>query len=178
MKEFPNDPISRIEWRPAKLLNRNDYNPNTVFSPEMKLLERSILLTGFVQPILIAQDGTIIDGFHRTTLSRSSNAIRQRWAGKVPCAILDVTRGQAMILTIRMNRAKGSHAAVKMSEIVRELIDVHHYDPQEVAIEIGATADEVDLLRQDGVFKAKKIDQHQYSKAWYPAETGSRGARQ
>jgi ParB-like chromosome segregation protein Spo0J len=165
-----NDPISNIEWRDASTLDANDYNPNAVFTPELRLLERSLLLTGWVQPILITREGTIIDGFHRTRLAMESAALRARYGGKVPCAVLDVTRDKAMILTIRMNRAKGSHVAVRMSEIVRELIDVHHCDPQEVAIEIGATKEEIDLLYQDGVFKMKNMDAYRYGKAWYPAE--------
>ena len=164
------DPIERIEWRLATSLDANDYNPNVVMNQELKLLERSLLLTGWVQPVLINRDGLIIDGFHRTMLSRDSDAVKARWGGKVPCAVLDIDRGQAMVMTIRMNRAKGTHVAVRMSLIVRELIDVHHYDPQEVAIEIGATADEVELLRQDGVFKSKDIENYRYGKAWYPKE--------
>ncbi len=171
-----NDPIGSIEWRDASTLNGNDYNPNVVFTPELRLLERSLLLTGWVQPILVTKDGTIIDGFHRVMLSRDSAALKARYAGKVPCAVLDVTRDKAMILTIRMNRAKGSHVAVRMSEIVRELIDVHHCDPQEVAIEIGATKDEVDLLYQDGVFKMKNIENYRYSKAWYPEERAKKAS--
>jgi ParB-like chromosome segregation protein Spo0J len=67
-----NDPISRIEWRDASSLNANEYNPNIVFTPELRLLERSILKTGWVQPVLITQDGTIIDGFHRHRLAQDS----------------------------------------------------------------------------------------------------------
>jgi hypothetical protein len=144
--------------------------PSVVFTPGLRLLERLILLTGWVQPCLVMPDSTIIDGFHRVMLSRESAALRERYAGQVPCAVIDVPRDKAMILTIRMNRAKGSHVAVRMSEIVRELIDVHSRDPQEVAIEIGATKDEVDLLYQDGVFKMKNIEAWRYSNSWYPAE--------
>ncbi len=169
------DPISNIEWRLAASLKANEYNPNVVHSPEMKLLERSILMTGWVQPILIAADGTIIDGFHRATLARSSPALLEAYSGRVPCAVLQVDRPQAMILTIRMNRAKGTHVAVRMSEIVHELVQQHGLTRAAIALELGATLAEVDLLLQDGVFKAKKIAQHQYSKAWYPRE--SRAAR-
>lgn len=42
---------------------------------------------------------------------------------------------------------------MEMSQIVRELINVDHCDPQEVAIGLGATKDEIDLLYQEGVFK-------------------------
>lgn len=170
------DPIASIEWRDAESLDANDYNPNVVFGPEMALLERSILLTGWVQPVLVTTDGIIIDGFHRVTLSRVSQAMRQRWGGKVPCAVLDVPREQAMILTIRMNRAKGSHVAVRMSKIIHELIDVHNLDPAEIALEIGATKQEVALLYQDNVFQAKNISSWEYSKAWYPIENGKKRA--
>ena len=103
-------------------------------------------------------------------LSRESKAIKARYDGNAPCAVLDVTRAEAMVLTIRMNRAKGSHVAVRMSEIVRELIDVHNLSPEQIAVEIGATADEIALLRQEGVFKMKNISGWAYSKSWYPAE--------
>jgi ParB-like chromosome segregation protein Spo0J len=169
------DPICNIEWRDAAALNANDYNPNIVFTPELRLLERSILLTGWIQPILCTKDGTIIDGFHRVRLAIESAALRKRYAGKVPCAVIDVPRDKAMVLTIRMNRAKGSHVAVRMSEIVHELINVHHCDPQEVAIEIGATKDEIDLLYQDGVFKKKDIENYRYGRAWYPKEVPAKG---
>jgi ParB-like chromosome segregation protein Spo0J len=89
---------------------------------------------------------------------------------KVPCAVLDLEKPQAMTLTIRMNRAKGSHIAVRMSEIVHQLIDEFKIDIQELAQEIGATKDEIDLLYQDGVFKMKNISKYKYKNAWYPHE--------
>ena len=55
-----NNPIDNIKWLDANELNGNDYNPNVVFTPELKLLETSILKTGWVQPILISKDKTII----------------------------------------------------------------------------------------------------------------------
>lgn len=170
--QFPNDPISRIEWRDASKLHANEWNPNVVFGPEMALLERSILMTGWVQPILCIDDGMIIDGFHRATLSRQSQALRERYNGFAPCAVLDIPREQAMLLTIRINRAKGSHVAVRMSKIVHELIDVHNLDPAEIAVEIGATKEEIALLYQDNVFEAKKIPTWEYSRAWYPTDNG------
>ena len=160
-----NDPINTIQWLDATELNGNDYNPNVVFTPELKLLERSLLKTGWVQPVLISRDKIIIDGFHRWRLSQDSKAVKEVYKGKLPCAILDIDRPTAMILTIRMNRAKGSHIAVQMSEIIHQLIDEHHLDPMEIAAEIGATKDEIDLLYQDGVFKMKNIKDYKYSKA-------------
>lgn len=166
-----NDPISRIEWRDASSLNANDYNPNVVFTPELKLLERSILKTGWVQPVLITEDGTIIDGFHRHRLAQDSAKLREKYHGKVPCAVMDITPQEAMVVTIRMNRAKGSHVAVRMSEIVHKLIDEMGMLPEELAQDIGASKAEIDLLYQDGVFKMKNIKDYKYSKAWIPSDT-------
>lgn len=168
-----NDPIERIVWMDAAKLDANDYNPNVVLSQEMRLLEFSILRQGWVQPVLVSRDGVIIDGFHRAMLSRTSKALKERYGGKCPCVVMDIDRPEAMMLTIRINRAKGSHVAFRMSGIVRELVNTHGLDPQEVAQEIGATSAEVDLLLQEGVFEARDIKGYKYSKAWYPVEEAS-----
>ena len=165
------EPIDNIEWREAKSLEANGWNPNVVFTPELKLLERSILKCGWIQPIIVNPDGMVIDGFHRWKLSQDSESLKKRYAGKVPCVVMALTKPEAMLLTIRINRAKGSHVAIQMSEIIKELIDTHHYDPQQIADNIGATMDEIDLLYQEGVFKMKNIKDYKYSKAWYPHET-------
>ncbi len=166
-----NDPINQVQWRLASSLHANSWNPNVVFTPELKLLERSILKCGWIQPIIVNPDGLVIDGFHRWRLSQDSEALQKRYAGRVPVVVMALSKPEAMLLTIRINRAKGSHVAVQMSVIVKELVDEHHYDRQEIAQNIGATLDEIDLLYQDGVFKMKNIKDYKYSKAWYPRET-------
>jgi ParB-like chromosome segregation protein Spo0J len=162
------EPINNIVWRKSSELKANDYNPNIVFNSELKLLERSIMLTGWVQPILIDGEDNIIDGFHRWSLSKESRRLKKKYASKVPCAVIDVPRYKAMVMTIRMNRAKGTHIALKMKDIIIELLDVHKCDRQEVADEIGATLAEVDLLYQSTIFKSKGLDKYRYSKAWVP----------
>ena len=165
---YENDPISKIEWLDANELIANDYNPNIVFNPELKALEKNILAIGWVQPVITTTDKTIIDGFHRTMLSKESAALKKIYKCKVPCVVFDVPRDEAMILTVRMNRAKGSHVAVRMSEMIKELIDTHQWEVEPLAKELGATKKEIDLLYQDGVFKFRNIDKYKYSKAWYP----------
>lgn len=170
------DPIAAIQWVDASTLDANSYNPNRVHKPELRLLERSLLLTGWLQPLLVNPEGLIIDGFHRWRLAQDSKPALARWGGRVPVAVLDVDRPAAMLLTIRINRAKGTHVAVALSEIVRELLEVHGLDPKQVADEMGATMGEVELLAQDGVLAVRNIASWAYSKAWYPAEDGHRGA--
>lgn len=162
------DPVDHIQWVPADTLDPNTWNPNRVHLAELRLLERSLLSTGWLQPLLVNPDRLIIDGFHRWRLSQDSDAVRSHWRGRVPVAVLDVDRPTAMLMTIRINRAKGTHVAVEMSAIVRELIEAHGVDRKTIAAEIGGTKEEVDLLAQEGVFAAKQIHKHAYSQAWYP----------
>lgn len=165
------DSYRRLPWVRADTLAANDYNPNVVRRQELTLLERSLLETGWVQPVLVTAEGQIIDGFHRWMLSSQPGPVLERWGGKLPVAVLDVPRAQAMLLTVRMNRAKGVHVAARMSDMVRELIDQHGLEPDELGRAIGAPPAEVQLLYQGSVFKQMKLDQVPYSKAWVPRET-------
>jgi len=166
----PGDPIDNIQWIPADTLEANNWNPNRVHLAELRLLERSVLSTGWLQPLLVNPERLIIDGFHRWRLSQDSKAINQRWKGRVPVAVLDVDRPTAMLMTIRINRAKGTHVAVEMSAIVRQLIDEFGVERSVIAKEIGGTKEEVELLAQEGVFAAKNIAKWAYSQAWYPKQ--------
>lgn len=157
-------PLSNITWVDVNRLNANDYNPNHVYGPEMKLLELSILKHGWIQPILISGDYQIIDGFHRATLARTSNKI----PAFVPCCIMDLNEPERMLLTVRINRAKGQHIALKMHDLLEKLVKDHGYSEEEIGVQIGATKDEVKLLLQDNVFTKLKIRDHIYSKAWIP----------
>lgn len=168
---FKEDPISKVQWLNADDLNANDYNPNVVLNKELKLLEHSILQSGWIQPVLVNEDLSIIDGYHRSFLSKTSKELREKYNGKVPCVIMYLTESERMLLTIRINRAKGNHVAIKMHDIIKELIDKHKLSVEYICKSIGAGKDEIDLLYKDGVFDALNIKEHKYSKAWKSPKT-------
>jgi len=170
VKPMEDDPVLHIRWYPAADLNANAWNPNAVLKSELRLLETSIVRTGWIQPILISPARTIIDGYHRWRLSQESKALLKRYRGQVPCAVLDCSEAEAKMLTVRINRAKGTHVAVRLAELVQQLIDDHGLLPEEVAAGIGADLGEVDLLYQNSIFKARNLAEAPYSRAWYPAE--------
>lgn len=164
------DPVDRIVWRQAENLRTNGWNPNVVHRPELRLLETSILQNGWVQPILVSRDDLVIDGFHRLQLALTSKELRKRYKGQVPCAVMDIPEAEAMLLTVRINRAKGTHVAVRLSELVRSVINDGGIAPDEVARQLGATRAEIDLLYEADLFKARGIPGRDYSKAWVPVE--------
>lgn len=161
-------PISNVQWVEVELLQANDYNPNVVFTDEMKLLKYSIEKSGWIQPILVTQDFVIIDGFHRATLAKTHKEITVN--GKVPCVVMELSEPERMLLTIRINRAKGSHIAVKMSDIIHKLANDYGMSLDAIGQGIGARQEEVELLLMDNVFKLKHFtEESRYSKAWVPS---------
>lgn len=171
------DPIDCIRWRHFSELTANHYNPNVVFNPELRLIERSIIVNGWIQPILATPAGTIIDGFHRWKLVQDSVDLQRKYGGLVPVAELDIDEGEARILTVRMNRAKGTHVALRMSELVKDLVEKHNFTEERICLELGATPDEVRLLYQNSLWKARGLDSYRYGPEWVPRETRIHGPK-
>lgn len=163
-----NQPIAKVEWVDARNLNANDYNPNVVLNLEMQLLAFSLLKTGWIQPILVTPELVIIDGFHRSYLSTHHPEIIKVYNYQVPVVKLELNEPERMLLTVRINRAKGAHVAVKMHDLVGKLFHEFHYSAEQIAREIGATMPEVELLLKENVFQNLDIPNHRYSKAWIP----------
>jgi ParB-like chromosome segregation protein Spo0J len=171
MMKREDHPISRIEWLPVETLTANDWNPNHVMPTEMKLLKQS-MLGGWVQPVLVARTAPgsyrVIDGFHRTTLVKTDKDVAALTDSFVPCAVLDITEAEAMLMTVRINRAKGSHNAFRMHELVSRLHKDHGKSIGDIAKGIGASKHEIETLLLENVFQALNVDALPYSRAWTP----------
>jgi ParB-like chromosome segregation protein Spo0J len=176
-------PIDNIRWIDAERLDANDYNPNYVLTTEMKLLKLSLLAQGWIQPVLVVsrlvpvecggeappvliERYEIIDGFHRSTLCKTDKEVNEMTGGMVPCAVLDLSEADRKMLTVRINRAKGSHVAAKMHELITSLVNDHEVPITELCKQLGADKAEIELLLQESVFKKQNIEDHPYSRAW------------
>ena len=126
----------------------------------MELLKLSIQRQGWLQPILISPANVIIDGFHRVTIARLNN-----W--QVPCCVLDLPEQERMLLTVRINRAKGTHVALRMSDLVQKLIALG-CEESYIAEQIGGTEKEIEILKKGDIFKSLDLSKWTYSKAWLP----------
>lgn len=164
------DPLTNIIWLEPAQLRANLWNPNRVFKAEMALLELSIMTTGWVMPILANLTGLIIDGFHRWSLAQTSEALKERYQGLVPVGLVPVDDVTAKCITVRMNRAKGTHIAVGMADLVKQLVNEDGCEPKWVAQQIGADIHEVEILLAENVFELRNIKDWHYSQAWYPTK--------
>ena len=168
---FKKEPVDCVIWVRAESVEANDYNPNQVAPPEMKLLETSILADGYTQPIVTFIEGAssinTVDGFHRTRVGRESKAVRSRTLGYLPIVRINAERGDRkdrIAATIRHNRARGKHGVEAMGSIVAELAK-KGWDDAKIAKELGMDADEVLRLKQiTGL--AELFADHEFSEAW------------
>lgn len=166
---FASEPVDFVRWVPNTIVHANDYNPNSVAPPEMKLLEHSIMSDGYTQPIVTwPNEGIeVIDGFHRHRVGKESPSISARVHGYLPIVELksdQQDRNDRMAATIRHNRARGAHKVESMSEIVVEL-KRRFWTDERISTELGMDADEV-LRLQQVTGLAGLFGDEDFSEAW------------
>lgn len=168
---FKNEPVDCVLWVKNELVRANDYNPNAVAPPEMKLLHVSISEDGYTQPIvsMLEEDGTreVIDGFHRHRVGKEYADIQQRVMGYLPVVSINEDRkdrSDRIAATIRHNRARGKHKVTAMSDIVLEL-KRRNWSDEKIGRELGMDPDEVLRLTQiTGL--AEMFSDQEFSQAW------------
>lgn len=171
---FKSEPVDCVEWVKTDKVRANDYNPNSVAPPEMKLLELSILNDGYTQPIVVWNDNgvyEVVDGFHRNRVGRESKKVKERIFSYLPVTVTNPERTEKtdrMASTIRHNRARGKHRVQAMSDIVIEL-KRRNWSHERISKELGMDSDEVLRLCQiNGL--AEVFSDKDFSKSWEVAE--------
>ena len=161
-------PVANVQIVDRALLKPNDYNPNKVTEDNLALLTQSILTNGWTLPIVCRPDYTIIDGFHRWTVS-GREPLLSKLEGKVPVVFVEhKDHDEDIYGTITHNRARGQHLLEPMKKIVKELIDNGKTIP-EISKQLGMKPEEIfrlsDFTRED--FLKMLTEGHtQFSKAY------------
>jgi len=167
---FQDEPVDCVLWIPVDEVEANDYNPNVVAPPEMRLLQHSIREDGYTQPIVAFREDDhyeVVDGFHRNRVGKECKDIRERVHGYLPLTIINadrLDRSDRIAATIRHNRARGKHVVSGMSDIVQEL-SRRNWSEKRIAKELGMEPDEVLRLKQITGLAEMFADQ-EFSEAW------------
>jgi ParB-like chromosome segregation protein Spo0J len=167
---FKGEPVDCVLWVLADNVEANDYNPNAVAPPEMKLLELSIAEDGYTQPIVAWGKNNyyeVVDGFHRNRVGKECKEIRERIHGYLPVSPINIDRqnkSDRIAATIRHNRARGKHQVEAMSDIVLDLAR-RNWSDEKIGRELGMDQDEVLRLKQITGLAELFADQ-EFSEAW------------
>lgn len=162
-------PLNKIHWINRDNLRANDYNPNTVAPPELRLLKISILENGWTQPIVARSNGEIVDGFHRWTVS-ADEQIAALTDGLIPVVYLSDATDEAtqQMATIRHNRARGQHSVVPMADIVHTLHNTHGLDTATISQRLQMEDEEVTRLLERGNKLTRGSNPDGFNAGWKP----------
>lgn len=162
-------PCLDVKLVPTEKVVANDYNPNKVATPEMKLLKLSIELDGVTMPVVTYYDKErdmyeVVDGFHRYTVLKDYFK-----SDVIPVSVIDKPLDERMGSTIRHNRARGTHQIRSMSDIVIDL-SKDGWSDEEICKKLGMELDEVVRLKQISGLK-EAFANHEFSKSWEEFES-------
>ncbi len=171
LKEFLGleHPVLAPQLVPVDLVEGNDYNPNKVAPPEMRLLHLSMKKDGVTMPVVAARNEqgegyTVVDGFHRTTTIKTKKDVRESLRGYVPLVRLEKSVQDRITSTVRHNIARGTHQ-IELSAKLVTMLKKHNWSNARIGKELGMDADEVLRLRQTTGL-AEAFADEEFSKSW------------
>lgn len=160
-------PVTRVQLIPIDTVRGNDYNPNRVAPPEMRLLIRSIQKDGFTMPVVVAGEGkeyVVVDGFHRRQAAKNNRQIRESLGNYLPVVRLEKKLEDRIAATVRHNMARGTHQVELTARLVT-LLRRHNWTSERIGRELGMEPDEVLRLKQmEGL--AEAFADREFSQAW------------
>lgn len=161
-------PVLAVKLVKPTLVRSNDYNPNRVAPPEMKLLELSMEKDGVTMPIVAAKNDkgqyVIVDGFHRTQVIKYHPSVCKTLEGYVPIVELNKSIDERIAATVRHNMARGTHKTGLTARLVG-LLKKRDWTDAKIGKELGMEADEVLRLKQLTGLTEAFADQ-EFSQAW------------
>lgn len=146
-----------------------DWRATYAFKPELKLLADSINDYGFTSPIVARIDGTIIDGFSRWLVVQTDTRLKKQFTD-LPVIWVDCDEAEAMIMHVRLNRARGQMIAKNLSRLLKRVARTGKWSEPDIQAAVRMSNDEFDTLMDGSLLKSRSLKEHQYSKAWIPIE--------
>lgn len=132
----------RTERRKLADLMAAEYNPRKALTPEdaeYQKIKRSIEEFGYVDPIIINEDGTIIGGHQRTTVLMDLG-----WT-EVDVVVVSLDKNREKALNIALNKITGEWDELKLKDLLLDL-DLGDYDISLTGFEQADLTELVDKL--------------------------------
>ena len=128
------------ERRPLTSIHPADYNPRKELKPgdpEFQNIQRSLKEFGFVDPIIINKDGTIIGGHQRASVLKSLGYT------EADCIVVDLSKQDEKALNISLNKIGGQWDMSLLRDALQDLtlspVDVNAtgYSDDELSVILG-----------------------------------------
>ena len=126
------------ERRPLTSIHPADYNPRKELKPgdpEFQNIQRSLKEFGYVDPIIINKDGTIIGGHQRASVLKSLGYT------EADCIVVDLGKQDEKALNIALNKIGGQWDMSLLRDALQDLtlspVDVTGYSDDELSVILG-----------------------------------------
>lgn len=160
-----------IQDVPLSSLKPPSWGSTYLLRPEKMLLRISMIESGWLQPLVVClSNQIIIDGTKRWDMALSEDKFLNKYGKFAPVVYHDVDEIDAMILHVRLNRARGNSHPVGLSGLLKKIIYSGKYDAKDLSNILLMGDDEIDLLLSSGLLKKKNWEKYEYSRAWVPIE--------
>lgn len=113
-----------IEKRAMNDLKPAEYNPRKALTPddaEYQKIKRSIEKFGYIDPVIINKDGTIIGGHQRYSV------LSELGYTEIDVVVLDLSKEDEKALNVALNKISGEWDELKLKDLLVEL-DLGDYD--------------------------------------------------
>ena len=150
-----------IETRKIVDLHQAEYNPRKKLAPsdtEYQKIARSIEEFGYIDPIIINSDNTIIGGHQRAAV------LFDKGYTEIQVVVVDLPKDKEKALNIALNKISGEWDMEKLSELLQEL-EAENFD---LSI-TGFSDEEIDTIMREFCDEASAEDDNFDSEAEYDA---------
>ena len=115
------------ELKPAKYNPRKDLQPN---DPEYRQIKRSIEEFGYVDPVIINSDNTVIGGHQRLKV------LKEQGHAQIDVVQIDIPKNKEKALNVALNKISGSWDTERLTVLLDELktegmLEVTGFDEKE-----------------------------------------------
>lgn len=140
-----------IKYIQTSKLNPAKYNPREISEESLKALKKSIEEFGFVEPIVVNKDMTVIGGHQRLKVAIELNM------NEVPCNVIDVDKHIEMKLNVLLNSQaiSGYYKEDSLVEILEQLKNDKDY--KELRLDVLEPMNFDDELEEEEIEKDKPI---------------------
>ena len=142
---------AEIETRKIKQLKPNEWNPNEIPEDKLKHLKKEMARVGYLQPVLINKDDTIIDGHHRVKVLKELKGEDT----EIPVVVVDMSDKEAKLQIINMNLIKGVMNPQKLGDLLTNLEE--DFDRERLTGLINMSKEEIEII--------ERVKEHQKEEA-------------
>jgi ParB-like chromosome segregation protein Spo0J len=141
-------------------LNPATYNPRKDLQPgdaEYEKLKRSIQEFGYVEPVIVNSDFTIISGHQRYKILKDM----EPYLEKIDCVVLDVDKTKEKALNIALNKISGEWdqelLKVLLKDLDKDVLELTGFDDAEIERLLNDVETIIDEDTNDEDFERKQI---------------------